>query len=170
MGKDVEYVDMKRMIANLRNPLLLEEILGDKSAELERNILNNDNAGKKITLDSNVNANIISDSNEEADPYIVTELQKMLNGFIDAVQGTLNNIEIITVHLDKTIMRITINVMLIDDQPASLHISSENTIPQLKYDNFLALTPENVKFIMAVQAYFNKEIMQNFDRAADLNL
>jgi hypothetical protein len=170
MGKDTDYVNMKRMITNLRNPLLLEEILGDKSGDLEHSVMDNDNTGIKLTLDSNVNANIVSDNNEEPSEYDKTNLQQMLNDAVGNILPTVQSINLITVHLDKTVMRITINVMLDKDQPASIHISSENSVPQLKYDNFLEISPINVQFFAAVAKSFNKELMSNFKNAAQADM
>lgn len=159
MAKDIDYQNMKRMIANLRDPLLLEEVLGDKSGMLQQQVMDANNDDKIIQLDNNKTAKVITDANEDVPDRILNGLETVLNGFIEAIQGAVTNIELMTVHMGDSSMVIMIKVVLVDGQPASLHIDSESQHIQLKYDNFLALDDENVRFIAQAKNYFNPRLM-----------
>jgi hypothetical protein len=170
MEKDNDYILMKKMIDNMRNPILTEEILNDKSAQLQQHVMDANNEDQSITLDNNKVAKIITDANVEVSDRITTGAQQVLNEFMMAVQGTVTDIELMTVHIGDTSLVITIKVVLKDGQPATIHIDSQSQHIQLKYDNFLALDDENVKFITAAHNYFNPKLMGYLQSAVTTNI
>jgi len=168
MGKyDYEYRDMKTMIDRLR---LNEEmannpnVVGDKANELQSSVLTADNHDEKITLDNNITASIISDSQELAS-NITAGLQSVLNNLISAIQGSINNIDMLTVHIGDTTMVITVKATMTDNQPIVFNIDSVKQSVQAKYDNLLELTPKNLQLLAQVKQYFNPKVMSQLQGA-----
>lgn len=159
MGKSHEYVDMKKMLNHMRDEKRINEVVGDNMGDLENNVMDSDNKDMTITLDDNKTAKIIMDNNTDIPQNILGGLETVLNGFITAIQGTVSNIELITVHLGDASMVITVKVNLQDGQPATIHVDSESQHIQMKYDNFFVLDDPNVRFMTQAKNYFNPRLM-----------
>lgn len=163
MRYDHEYISMSKMLKKSRS-LLTEDVqnnphvLGDKSAELADKTMNSQNDDQKLSLDNNMEAKIISDLGELGET-ISTGLQSILNGFIEAVQGTITNIDLITVHIGDSAVVITIKSTMTDNQPIIFSINSSNQSIQAKYVNFFELTDKNIALLMRIKRYFNPKLM-----------
>lgn len=172
MGKhDFEYISMRTMLERSRKGLLNEDVysnphvIGNQDQELQQKSLDDgNNTDKKITLDNNQTATVVSDVDELAG-NITVGLQTILNGFMEAIQGTINNIDMISVHIGDSAMVITVKVTMDDGQPLIFNINSESQSVQVKYDNFLELTDKNVMLLGSVKNYFNPKLMSQLQGA-----
>lgn len=167
---DFEYVSMKKHIHGFREALNENQfnnphIIGSKDSELSDRALNTQNSDKKITLDNNQKATIVSDSQGDLAGNITLGLQTVLNGFMEAMQGSVNNIDLMTVHISDSAMIITIKVTMTDNQPLVFNINSSNKSIQAKYDNFLEITDKNMQMLNSAYKYFNPELMNHLQGA-----
>ena len=183
MQKDKDYMDMKKWIGNLRDVTLVESVLKEEGdpeerqpnhmsntmEKLDNEVLDTENSEKTITLDDNKTAKVISDNNSIPE-NVIHGLEVTLNGVINALQGTVANIELITVHVGDSSMVITIKVNLQDGQPATLHVDSQSQHVQMKYDNFFVLNDHNLQFIVQAKNFFNPRVMSQLQGAIETTI
>jgi hypothetical protein len=167
---DFEYVSMKKHMDSVRKVLKEEQynnphIIGNQDTELSDRSLNSQNDDKKITLDNNQTATVVSDSQDELAGNITMGLQTILNGFMEAMQGTVNNIDMMTVHISDSAMILTIKVTMQDNQPMVFNINSANKSIQAKYDNFLEINEKNLGMLTSAYKYFNPQLMGHLQGA-----
>ena len=167
---DFEYVSMKKHMDSMRMVLKEEQYnnphtIGSQDSELSDRALNSQNDDKKISLDNNQTASVISDSQEELASNITAGLQTILNWFMEAIQGTVNNIDLMTVHIGDSSMVLTIKVTMQDNQPMVFNINSANKSVQAKYDNFLEINEKNLGMLTSVYRYFNPQLMGHLQGA-----
>jgi len=188
MNHDFEYINMKSTIDRFRSGLgLLKEeinpnqeggnnqgvpaqpnVMDNKDSELQQRTVNQDNSGKKITLDNNKTATVVTDS-QELDEKMTSGLQQILNGYLEAIQGSVTNTDLITVHIGDSAMTITVKVMMSDNQPATISVNSESQNIQLKYDNFLELNQKNLALMTQTLKYFNPNLMSDLQGAISIS-
>lgn len=168
MGQhDYEYIKMKKMLENMRRAgeILNEEIqpnphiLGDKSGELETAALQTDKDSKKISLDDGKEATIVTDDNNELPGNITLGLQTILNGFMTAINGTVLQVDMVTVNIGDSSVNIIIKLIMEGEQSLTVDINSATKDVQLKYDNFLKLSDETQQMVDSIKRYFNPKLL-----------
>lgn len=166
MNRDFEYINMQKFLNIARQGNLLREqdemtqpnVMQDKGAELQSKVMDADNEGKKITLDNNKQATVVADV-QEVDERIISGLQQILNGYLQAINNFVTSVDLITVHIGDSSLVVTVKVTMDDNQPATLNVNSETQDVQLKYDNFLKLSEKNLNMMTASFRYFNATLM-----------
>lgn len=158
-----ESTSMRKMIDRTREGLNEEQyhnphILGNKDSELSTKVMDSDNYDKKISLDNNMEATVVSDGGELAE-NITTGLQTVLNGFVEAIRGSVTNTDLISVHVGNSAVVITVKTTLEGGMPVVFNINSSNQSVQIKYDNFLELTDKNMQLMQQVKQYFNPKLI-----------
>lgn len=168
MGRhDYEYIKMKTMLENMRRAgeILNEEeqpnphIVGDKGGELETAALQTDKDSKKISLDNNKEATIVTDDNRELAGNVTLGLQTILNGFIEAMTGSIIQVDMITVNVGDTAVNVIIKLIMDGEQPLTVDVNSATHDVQLKYDNFLKLTDQTQQMVNGIKRYFNPKLL-----------
>lgn len=170
MNHDFEYISMKEMIDRSRKGLgLLNEevganpnILGDKDPELQQKTLDSNNTDEKITLDSPPNeAVIIGNVQQGVSDKIKIGFQSILNKYLELMSDSILRADRISIKINDTSVQLTIVVIMKDDQPATILYDTQSGKVQLKYENFLELSQENVNMMAKTAQYFGNEELKN---------
>lgn len=156
---------MREMLNRTRKSLLTEEegydnpnIMGSQDTALQDKTVNSYKNDHKITLDDNKSATLISDGGELSNE-VTTGFQQILNGFIQAIQGAVSDIDKISINIGDTAVVMMIKAIMKDGQSIVFHVNSQTQKIQAKYDNFLELSMENIKLLAQVMQYFNPKLM-----------
>ena len=163
MNYDHEYISMSKMLKKSRALLTEDEqvnphILGDKDSELSDKTLNTQSDAQKILLDNNVEVKVISDLGELGET-IAAEIRSALNDVIEGLQGSIQNVDMLTVNIGDSRLTITMKCTMTDNQPIIFNVNTESKTIQAKYVNFFELTDKNIVLLINMKKGFNDLVM-----------